>query len=77
MPGPDKKMPCKGCEDRNEACHGRCEAYRKYAEEMRKKRIFVTRENSQRSFPPTVRYSKASGRYVAPKGIMHKKEGRA
>lgn len=77
MAGPDMKQPCKGCEDRSEACHGHCEAYRKYAEEMRKKRIFVTRENSLRSFPPTVRYSKASGRYVAPKSIMHKKEGRA
>ena len=74
MPGPDKKMPCKGCKDRYRACHDSCEEYKKYAEEMHKKRVFVMRNNSTRSFPPTVRYSKSSGRYVAPKGINHKKE---
>ena len=29
-----------GCQDRHEACHGHCEAYKEYAEEVRKKRIF-------------------------------------
>lgn len=74
MPGHDIKQPCKGCEDRHEACHDHCEAYQAYAKNMREKQIFVNRHNAQRSFPSTVRYSKASGRYVAPKGINHKKE---
>ena len=73
MPGPDRKQPCKGCTDRYEACWGKCPEYLVYAEEMRKKRIFVMRENRIREFPPTVKYKKSSGRYVSPKGITHNK----
>ena len=79
MPGPNSKQPCKGCTDRTTGggagnCHETCAAYLAYQKEMREKRIFVMRENTQRGFPPTVRYNKSSGRYVAPKGINHKKE---
>lgn len=79
MPGPDKKMPCKGCLDRQTGerekdCHMTCEAYLAYAAEKQKSKVFVMRMNEQKAFPPTVKYHKSSGRYIAPRGITHKKQ---
>ena len=70
--GADKKRPCMGCKDRHEACHGHCEAYKEYAEEVRKKRIFVINENKVHDFPPTVKYKKSSGCYVVSTSKAHK-----
>ena len=72
MPGPNAKQPCLGCEERYQACHDYCEAYKEYAEEIRKKRIFVINENKVHEFPPTVKYKKSSGCYVAPKSAAHR-----
>lgn len=79
MPGPDKKMPCKGCLDRQTGerdrdCHTDCKAYAEYVDKYRKNKVFVQRLNRMRNFPTTTRYSKSSGRYVAPRGITHKKQ---
>lgn len=30
-----KKSPCKGCEDRHEACHGKCERYQEFTKRLR------------------------------------------
>ena len=81
MPGPDIKMPCKGCQDRTAGerdrdCHTDCAAYLAYQAEMQKSRTFIMRMNAQREFPQTVKYKKSSGRYVAPKGLNHKKVSR-
>ena len=72
MPGHDKKRPCWECPDRHEGCHGQCKAYMEYAEEVRKKRVFVMNENKPREFPPTMKYKKSSGCYVVPKSAAHR-----
>ena len=72
MPGCDPRRPCYECPDRHEACWGHCEAYKAYAEELRKSRTFVMNANRVREFPPTVKYKKSSGRYIAPKSAAHK-----
>ena len=80
MPGPDKHRPCKDCPDRKAGeretdCHMTCEAYREIQEENRKRREYLAKSNQGgHLIPPTVKYSKSSGCYRAPKGINHKKE---
>lgn len=78
MPGPDKHMPCKGCPDRTAGeretdCHTTCEAYKAYAAEVQKSRVFLMRMQEQRPFPGTMKYKKSSGCWVAPKVLNHKK----
>ncbi len=76
MAGPDRHRPCMNCPDRHSACWDGCADYKAYQEEQKKKHVFLIQKNQGHIFPPTVRYSKSSGRYVAPKTrFNHKKEG--
>lgn len=35
------KVPCEGCQERNEICHSVCEKYKEYKEAMaKKKRVY-------------------------------------
>lgn len=69
------KQPCRGCMERCVGCHANCEAYKAYCQEMRKKRIFMMNMNGKKARSCSARWSKSSGRYVAPKSsIKHNKE---
>lgn len=40
-----KKCQCKGCEERSEACHDRCEKYKAWKEERDEVKAWLTEQN--------------------------------
>lgn len=61
--------PCKGCGDRAEGCHGRCERYAAFKEENRKRKAWLRRENEGKVMP-AIRYDATMKKWMnPPRGI--------
>ena len=68
------KPPCKGCEERHEACHDHCQKYIAFRDEKIKQNEWMSMKNQETLRPSRATFNKNMGKFTYPQRGINRRE---